>query len=398
MSTQWYRPGALGVLPALGLTFLLAGQALGVTWLGPVAITGWSASPGGMVTLGDSTAVVTYSRVDGVFVKRSADSGATWGARIRLSSIGGESQIGGRGSNVDVVWAEQEVDEDYELQAASLFYARSSNRGASFSARIVVADFPEATRDPNLWAVRGLAVARGPNRLVAVTWEEHKSWYDPQNDTDHDETTTRIRVSTDGGASFGPPTVIATAVGDGGSALAVADEVIYVAYVSDWSVLQVTRSVDAGSTWSSPRTITSDFGFLTGFEQGALTADGSEAYLAYETNGSLRYKRTTDKGSSWSTTIFLSATSGMNSWLPKLYLKGGILRAVYLKTPNTWADGQEELFYRQSSDGTAWTPARKVTQGGWPEAVGYAGKILVLHEEVRGDYYEPRAVVYRGTP
>jgi hypothetical protein len=362
------------------LSLLLVGQTLAVSWSSPIPLTssgnGWA---GGLVTLGASTAVAIYEDGGRVFVRRSTDSGVSWAPRLRLTTDGESPAIAARGSKVDAVWE----------QGGRVRYARSTDSGASFGASRTLSPSPEP-----LWPF-DLAVARGPNGRVAVAWVEAQLGFGDAFSR------VRVRVSRDGGATFDKAKTLAR-----GSttfylpSVAVGKGVIYVAYSSE-SRLRLRRSLDSGATWKAATTITSQG------DGASLTASGSQAHIAYsEFNGSntwVRTRRTTDKGKTWASPINLSSATGKPSYSPRLSLQGGVVRAAFERCLDSSCN-TSGVFYRQSSNGTSWTSAEKVStdagRDAHPAGVGFAGRVIVLygiHVGLDG-YLDPNVYVRSGAP
>lgn len=369
------------MLAAILLSLTLAGQAVGATWSPPIALS----SPGtesfgpGLVTLGSSTAVALYIEHDGPFsepdvaLRRSTDSGATWSPPLFLGQGHGGS-ISGRGSSVDVVWVKAN---------GRLRYARSVDGGASFATSMPLSTAGNEALNPS--------VARGPNALVAVAWEDFTTG------------TIKVRVSLDGGASFRRARTVATTSAHMETGVAIGAGVIYVAYYLDDSRLRVKRSVDGGATWSAAARITN----AADSERVSITAAGSSAYIAYTADNDLpnfaqaRYRRTTNKGATWSSPHDL----GPASWTtarPHVALRGGSLHAVFERCDPQWdyCDSYR-AFYRRSADGTSWTAPERVSPTGieaFGPSVGFAGGAIVLYTGYGDDEGVSRPYVRKRSP
>jgi hypothetical protein len=356
---------SFAIAGAVLLSLLMAGQSLAASW-GAVPLTSsGTAMAEGLVTLGTSTAVAVYSDIDAVFVRRSTDSGATWKAPLRLAATGWDAAIAGRGTKVDVVWIK------VTSSAKVVRYARSSDSGKTFrpsvrlSPKAAIASFP--------------SVARGPDGRVAVAWYDESS------------SKVRVRVSTNGGASFASGKTMATVPEVSSPAVTIGKGVIYVAY-NDRSRptdrgLVVRRSTNSGSTWSSARLVAADSNGDP-LSRVSITAEGGQAYIAYRAGMGpegtfVRYSRTTDKGKNWTSPANLSSPAAFTSGSPRISLRSGVVRVVFER--NLDENGSTgAVFYRQSANGTSWTAAEMVsvptiTPWAWPAGVGFAGKIIVLY-------------------
>jgi hypothetical protein len=370
---------SLPLLGALFLTFVLASQSMAATWAQPVRLTSsghtWAH---GLVALGSSTVVAAYHESSQVLVRRSTDSGATWKAALRLAASGWDPAISGRGSAVDVVWLKQNSG------GTVIRYARSTNSGASFLSAVRLS--PKTGRA--LWP----SVARGPDGRVAVAWYDDSS------------AKVLVRVSTNGGASFASAKTMATVPWASSPAVAIGKGVIYVAY-NDLSGVVVRRSTNSGSTWSSARPVAADHNGDP-LNPLSITAAGSQAYIAYTAGMGpegtfVRYSRTIDKGKNWTSPANLSAPTALTSRSPKISLKGGVARVVFQRHLDE--DGlTDAVFYRQSSNGTSWTTATRIsvptlTPEASPAGVGFATQIVVFYTGLE-DSMNSNVYVRIGTP
>jgi hypothetical protein len=341
---------------AVALSMLLAAQATAAAWSPPKALTSSGDAWGtGLVTLGTSTAVAAFEDGGRIFVRRSTDGGMNWASRLRLTTSGYESDIAGRGSNVDVVW----------VQNDRVRYARSTNGGASFGSSVALSPTSQWAAYPR--------VARGPNGRVVVAWHDFLAG------------AIRVRVSKNGGSSFAAAKKLAStpqAWEPLRPAVAVGKGVIYVAYFLDETRLRVRRSVDSGATWSAATKIADN---ATVYGWAELTASGSQAYVAYTAENAtaiwVRARRTANKGSSWASATNLSPSTDNTSIYPVISLAGGVARAAFTRCLDVECM-TAGVFYRQSSDGTSWSAVEPVPTGTAPVAladgIGYAGRIVVL--------------------
>jgi hypothetical protein len=349
---------ALSLPLALTLSVLLAGQSLAATWSPPITLAS-AVAHAGLITLGTSKAVVTYTTGSGVFARRSTDAGKTWAAAVRLSTAGHTPAISGRGTAVDVVWTQSGGD--------TLRYARSTNSGGSFKPALTLSEFGHLVAFP--------AVARGPNGRVLVSWCDDGAAVGQGYSI-------KVRVSKDGGVTFAPAKTVASVPSVAAPVVAAGKGVLYVAYPK--SGLRVARSINSGSTWDSPRLVAANV-YADPLTPPSMTAAGSAAYIAFvaapKSGGPeglwVRYSRTTTKGAAWSSPADLSAKSGPTSRSPAISLRAGVVRVAFDRSDGSWFGTQ--VIYRQSSNGTSWTTAETIAGIGSAEGVGYAGRIIVLY-------------------
>jgi hypothetical protein len=358
------------------LSLVIAGQAFAVTWNPRIALsTSSNGSGGGLVTMGSSNAVAIYTDTGRTYTRRSTNSGATWQPRVQLSGKGTWfTAIAGRGTTVDAVWS-RTADFD---QDGFLNYRRSTDSGATFAPVNTLASMT----DPGGFVLYAPGAAHGAGNRVAVAWHEMSS------------TTNRfqVRVSTDGGLTFGAavPLGNSTVNYSRPPAVAIGTGVIYVAYFIDQTTAQLRRSTNNGATWTPAVTLATD-----GYGDGniyalSMVANGSAAHFAYAAKSGaaewVRYRRTSNKGVNWTAVSNLSPATGNDELRPVLSLVGGVLRVVYESCENAACDGQHVTYRRRASG--AWTAEEEASHpsADWasPSGLGYAGRVIVLYD---ADHY-----------
>jgi hypothetical protein len=346
------RKSAVSVATAVVLSLVISSQALAHTWSSRKPLTSATdAKSAGVVGLTSSNAVAAYLDWNGtaydVDVSRSTNSGSNWGAAKTLSTSAREAAISGLDPYVDVVWS---------TQNGTFRYARSVDGGKNFGSPVTLSYSGGYASHPH--------VARGPNGLVVIAWQE-KYLY-----------TVFARVSTDGGVTFGNSRTF-TAIDSGGTSVAAGNGVAYVGYQTQSLWINVATTADGGVTWDDPNPTTSS---AFGADEYSLTASGNDAYIAYgDYNPTypqwdiIRYRRTTNAGLTWSNARQVSASS-WKTGLPSIEVSGGVERVVYIRKTSTGYS----TYYQQSSDGLSWSNAELVDSGGEdPLGVARAGKIIV---------------------
>lgn len=363
------RAGA-SVPAAVLLSLLLASQVVAGTWSPSTPLTSTGiAFAEGIGTVGGSTALALYIEHDPdmpdlgysyrVKIRRSTNSGMSWAAPVILTNDGLNADIVMSGSTVDVVWDRSGTDR--------IRYTRSFDGGLTFEPSAAVSPINKSARNPS--------VARGPDGVVVIAWENLNTGV------------LKVRVSTDGGDSFAPEVNLANVAYDMGVEVAVGDGVIYVAYVEDngFDNLRIRRSTDDGASWSMPIPITDDLYAV--FEQFDITAVGSHAYIAYAIENAaptqdVKFRRTTNNGMNWTDQANL-APSKWRTWEPAISLQDGVVRAVFTRrTPNGVS-----VYYRQSSDGINWSPSEFVAANAAEASIGFAGKSIALFRSGNTDAF-----------
>ncbi len=185
-------------------TFLTRSTDGGTSWTTPVLADTNQSCPccrTAIATAADGTLYLAWrtvfpGNVREVVVARSTDHGATWAASVRVQRDGwvfdgcphaGPSMQVDAGGAVHIAWWSGKQG------AAGTFYARSTDRGATFGE-------PVALGAAEFSAPAHVQLALGDSGSIVAVWD------------DGTVKTPRVvmRVSRDGGASFGPSTLVST--------------------------------------------------------------------------------------------------------------------------------------------------------------------------------------------
>ncbi len=344
----------------------ISASALAASWNPPIALSSADATAVDVATIDSMHAVAAfnewgvYPAGGALYVRRTVNRGASWLSPQLIATHARLPVIDAYGNDVDLVW---------NSDNGRVRYAHSGNGGQSFS--------PSVALSPSghyAWAPQ---VSRGPNGVVAVIY--------------NDGGKVAVRVSTNGGAHFRSRHVLSRHGDDQSLAIAVGQGVIYAAYSTKYSKLHVKRSLDNGATWGGAALISSALwdGYFS------MAADGSHAYLAYSVDTGttqffrLVYVRTLNNGSSWSSQMNLAPSSWTASD-PDLGLANGKLRAVFTRCTPEWdVCSSERTFFRQTSNGTSWGKAQRVSPstlwGAYDPAVGaHWPLVLYMGEDATG--------------
>ncbi|NOX89840.1 MAG: exo-alpha-sialidase [Calditrichaeota bacterium] len=244
----------------------------GITW------NGSENNPNGIYSRGDPVVFfdvsgnayyVTLGNPGGIYVLKSTDGGATWGATVNAdsnNSYGDDKEhaiadiSGTYPNNIYVVW------KDFNTPNNDIIFTRSTNNGSSFGNRIT------------LYAglSQGANIAIGPNGEVYVAFAVYSSLFSA-------ETGIKFTKSTDGGQSFSSAKLAFPITGIGYTNNGIPEfnntransfpsmEVyrsdgsrrgwIYIVYAdknTGDSDIYLRRSTDGGTTWSNAIRVNSD--------------------------------------------------------------------------------------------------------------------------------------------
>jgi hypothetical protein len=334
-----------------------------VTWEEPIPLTNenGSAQPFSLVTFGAEGTVVGFSQLDDeqiarAYLRRSPDRVTS--TMIPLFGTGGAHthsvSLGSHGQHIDVVWIR------HGGSGPEVKYRRSDDAGITWSD-------PQSLAGPR----QGISlprVARNADGTVAVVW------HSPSRDA-------RIRVSTDGGTTFGGPIALENRTYP--PSVGMTRQAIIVAYRSEsfvtgspivtaagWPIVY-RRSTDDGKTWQPAHLFVRD---AVGDPQ--VHGSGRTFVIAVPryVNGNVWIAggRSLDHGASWSRTQ-ISRRGSPTSYDPVLSARGGIWRVAYQQCVSPCT--HTVVRFRRSTDlGLTWsastTAAESPTVDLVPRGVG----------------------------
>jgi hypothetical protein len=282
---------------------------------------------------------------DQVYYKRSTDGGTTWGAAKRLAWTSGNSNnpaIAVDGNNhVHVVW------DDNQFDNTELCYKRSTDGGTTWS-----------TLQRLTWTSgnsANAALAIQATATVHLVWQDYTPGafeiYYKKSTNGGTTWGTAERITWTSGGSYRPGVVIDST--NEIHAVWSADAPIY-------NEIFHKKSADGGATWGTAKRITWTSGTSDYPSPAIDSSDGLHVVWQDDTPGSreIYYKRTTDGGTTWSTSQRLTWTSGYsNSPIIAIDSNNHIHAVWYDYTP-----GDPEIYYKKSTDtGTTWSAAQRLT-------------------------------------
>jgi ABC-type branched-subunit amino acid transport system ATPase component len=281
-----------------------------------------------------------------------------------------------KAAGVAVLFISHRMEEVFEISdRVTIRYARSIDSGATFGTSRALSPADRSVTRP--------VVAHGPKGVVGVLWE------------DADDGRIRVRISKDHGATFGPIREIGFSGADLESEMGIGTGVIHVAYVAG-SQLRLRRSLDGGATWK-PHVVLSRR--VARFPI-SIAVDGTMAVVGYTERYAVtgfdrvRYRRTEDRGSTWTAARSVAVDTWYTNSL-HVALHDGTLHAAFSRCfQDAELCVQPRVQYRSSTDGVSWSAAARVSPDGTYEAIAdgiaVAGSILVTYTS-----YIPDGVVVR---
>lgn len=366
------------------LALLVAVQPVAaLSWTGESRISATDTFRPTTLRTGPSSAVVTWQTASTVYLRRTTDGGASWLDRQTLvSGIGPSYAASGSGQNLDIVYTKRRVSSTGTV-TWRLYYKRSLDGGATWGpARAMISSGASAS---------DFDVARHSNGQVSVVWTAY--------------TTGRIyiRTSVDGGASFKAAVPVSRSTDyepgaqpfyRGNVSVGIGSRgTTYVAYSPSVDRISVRRSLNRGGSWSAPTSLTD-----AGAPEIQIIAVGAKAIVAYmrSPNGHLQavYRRTTDRGTTWSTTRqAVALESGEFSAWPQLSYHAGVL-ALEVKAGTA---GDSPVWYRESADfGRTWSAKEQVSQVNVEDSDPEPGGIALLDGPILATYFENRGTDNEG--
>ncbi len=267
-----------------------------------------------------------------VFFTRSLNNGATFSAPVNLSNNAGSStnpRILALGTNVYLIWSD---DTPGNLD---VFFTRSTDGGATFGPVMNLSSDTGTSANPEL-AVSGSS--------VYVVWQDDTGLTPPNTDI-------FLARSTDNGATFGAAVNLSSNSGVSEvPQVASVSTNVYVIWRDDTpgnGETFYTKSTDGGATFSAAANLSNNAGNTVAPQ---IAAAGTKVYVTWQDdtpgNNEILFKRSTDSGATFIATVNLSNNAG-SSEAPKIAASGSLVHVAWKdSTP-----GNAETFFRASGNG-----------------------------------------------
>jgi len=318
----------------------------------------------------------------------------------------GEPQIAvDSAGNINTVWSDQTTPCGSASCSISIFFSRSTDGGATFSAPLNLSNDQGTSSTPQ--------IALDPSGNINVIWNDNSPGYPavlfsrsvdgghtfstPKNisaPTGGHLTLERRQIaidsigsinvvwsgatgniffsrSTDGGANFSAPVIAGSGIGNPSIAVNSASiSVVWEASVSGHNPYDVffSQSADGGATFSTPKDVSNPEGAF--YEQIAVAPDGSidiiwnsncqnTFFLTCPASPSsdVFFSQSKDSGASFSVPLNLSNTSGISI---------RDVRMIVEQTGNidvVWPEGASGFFSRSADGGTSFSAPRQISNG-----------------------------------
>lgn len=286
----------------------------------------------GIAALGSTVHVTWYDNRDGnyeIYYKRSTDDGVTWSADIRLTNDIAFSQrpsVAVSGSYIHVTWY------DFRNSNEEIYYKRSTDGGVTWGAD---------TRLTNNFNVSILPSISASGSFVNIVW----------CDTRDGNYEVYYKRSTDDGATWGADTRLTNNASLSLQASCVMrGTTVHVTWNDTRhgnDEIYYKRSTDNGSSWGADTRLTSNSG-VSWFP--SIAASGLLAAVSWvelsDGNPEIYLKRSTDDGQTWGSDERMTNNAGI-SIRPTVSINGSVIHLVWEDN----IDGNEELYYKNSTDG-----------------------------------------------
>jgi hypothetical protein len=332
------RSRVTAVAAAVLLVLSSTGETAAVTWGAPLPITESGAAvamPNALATFGTNGSLVAYHEVDVSDVPRvHVRSGG--GTVTRISGAAAPAAYWASLANyrraVDAAWVQETASTRVVKYRSSADGGTTWGKTATLSASTEVAGIPR--------------VARNAAGHVAAVWTNQLSGK------------VRVRVSTDGGATFSARMTLGSTTYqpwddgwyDAFPTIALTGGAIIAVYHKNPWTLVMRRSTNRGATWSAERILATDaFGNLP-----TVQASGKTVLLGYARASATDVwtvaRRSGDGGATWGSATAIARKAAPFSFEPVFSTAGGRWRVLYEQCGSEACERSVTL-YRDSIDG-----------------------------------------------
>jgi hypothetical protein len=296
-----------------------------------------------------------------IFLRRSTDNGATWDAKINISSSGtvvAFFKLVASGSNVYVVWENEDPDDLHER--TDIFFRRSADNGASWQPKKNLSNNEPDSSRPQI-AVSGSNV--------------YVTWYNGGTNLDQSMQGILFRRSLDGGATWksivrvdddnsGNPERVAQQIAASGSNVYVVwSGHVYRPDNSANTDILLRRSTDNGATWAAEKNVSDS---VKGSGEPQFSVSGSKVYVGWMEEWDIIFRRSTDNGSTWKSMINLSNNLG-DSFAPHVVVSGSNVYSFWTQRNvcDDYTPCQTDIFFRRSdNNGATWKTKVNLSNNG----------------------------------
>ena len=292
---------------------------------------------------GGNVHVVWFDRRDGnyeIYYKRSSDAGVTWSQDLRLTYSpldSWEPSVAASGTAVHVAWRDSR-DGNYEI-----YYIHSTDGGVSWSSEVRLTNNPALSQQPCIAA---------SDSNVHLIWSDERSY------------SIYYKRSTNGGSTWSQDTCLpGSSVRSQYPTLALSYPWVHAAWHDSRDggrtfAIYYLRSTDNGASWSPETTLV---GAGATSWSPSLAVSGENVYGVWrddrEGSEKIFFKRSTDRGRSWSPDTRLT-TDSSGAWSPCVSASGSNVHVVWRDS----RDGNYEIYYKRSTDeGLTWSQDTRLT-------------------------------------
>jgi len=307
---------------------------------------GWS------VAISESIVHVVWQE-DGIHYKRSIDGGLSWEDDDTLTINPADRQvcIAANSSYVHVVW----------YRGGSLMYRRSTTCGSSWD------DEVELANSLTGYKMQPCINTDKINHVHIAFILEAGLVYDGYYLRSVDAGITwdsPIWLSGPSGGNNGSTVLVNVAADTLGQVHFVYDSLYF--FPSPWHYLKYRRSTDNGVTWQAPVQLALEFGTGINATVGSpkITTDQGDnvhfiwfryAGMSGNPSRNIRYKRSTNGGTSWESSVSLSSVSDNTT---QCSITADHEHCVYI----VYSDAETSIYFRSSTnDGASWQPLELIT-------------------------------------